>query len=281
MEDTSHEITISQLCEKGDPRETTAWREGNPDYVVDFGLQPGHIPTLVEIARKWAESDQLAEDEWAAPIHAWRALGQLRAEEAIGPLLNMQNRLDELGDDWYLEEFHDVFGLIGPQAVEALSEYLADRNNTEFSRISTANGLCEVGKRHPETRNRVLGVLADQLAKHEPEVYSLNAFLIAYLADLKASKSAGVIERAFAAGVVDETVCGDWTTIRQELGVAGLGPAPDCPRPLGPHFGLAGAFGDSLAVDRLDRDRRRQSDKRGKAKRKQQKQARKRNRKRR
>ena len=281
MDDTSNEITISQLCGKGDPREATGWRDGNPDYVVDFGLQPGHIPTLVEIAQKWTESDELAEDEWAAPIHAWRALGQLRAVEAVEPLLNMQNRLDELGDDWYLEEFHDVFGLIGPAAVEALSEYLADRNNKEFSRISTANGLCEVGKRHPEMRDYVVGILADQLAKHEPSVYSFNAFLIGYLADLKASESAEVIERAFAAGLVDETVCGDWTTIRQELGVAGLGLVPDRPRPPRPHFGLAGALGDPVPVDRLDRDRRRQSDKRAKAKRKQQKQARKRNRKRR
>ena len=199
-----NQITISQLCGKGDPRDTTGWREGNPDYVSDFGLNPGHIQTLIEIAWKWTESDELAEDEWAAPIHAWRALGQLRAVEAVEPLLNMQNRLDESGDDWYLEEFHDV-----------------------------------------------------------------------------SSESAEVIERAFAAGLVDETVCGDWTTIRQELGVAGLGLVPDRPRPPRPHFGLAGTLGDPVPVDRLDRDRRRQSDKRAKAKRKQQKQARKRNRKRR
>ena len=94
----------------------------------------------------------------------------------------------------------------------ALSEYLADRNNAEFPRISTANGLCEIGKRHPETRDHIIGVLANQLAKHEPEVYHLNAFLVGYLADLKASESAEVIERAFAAGLVDETVCGEWTT---------------------------------------------------------------------
>jgi hypothetical protein len=130
-------------------------------------------------------------------------------------------------------------------------------------------------------RDHVVGVLADQLAKHEPSVYSFNAFLIGYLADLKSSESAEVIERAFAAGLVDESVCGDWTTIRQELGVAGLGLVPDRPRPPRPHFGLAGSLGDPLPVDRLDRGRRRQSDKRAKAKRKQQKQGRKRNRKRR
>lgn len=281
MDQTSNQITISQLCEKGDPRNTTGWREGNPDYVGDFGLRPEHIPSLVEIVRKRIESDELGEDEWGAPIHAWRALGQLRAVEAVEPLLNMQNRLDELGDDWYLEEFHGVFGLIGPPAIDALREYLADRNNTEFARISTANGLCEIGKRHPETRAHIIGVLAEQLAKLESGVYHLNAFLVAYLTDLKASESAEVIERAFAANVVDETVCGEWAGIREELGVAGLGLVPDRPRPPRPHFGFAGALGGPLPVDRLDRDRQRQADKQAKAKRKQQKQARKRNRKRR
>jgi hypothetical protein len=279
MDKTSNQITISQLCEKGDPRITIGWRKGNPDYVGDFGLLPEHIPSLIEIVRMTTESDELAEDEWGAPIHAWRALGQLRAVEAVELLLNVQNRLDELGDDWYLEEFHDVFGLIGPPAVDALSEYLADRNNREFPRVSTANGLCEIGKRHPETRAHIVGVLTEQLAKHESEIYHLNAFLIAYLTDLKASESAEVIERAFAANLVDETVCGDWADIREELSVAGLGLVSDRPCPPKPHLGFAGGLGDSLPVDRLDRDRQRQSDKRAKAKRKQQKQARKRNRK--
>jgi hypothetical protein len=281
MDETSSQITISRLCEMGDPRHTTGWRKGNPDYVSDLGLGPEHIPALVEIVLKRPDIDQLPDDEWAVPIHAWRALGQLRAVEAVEPLLSMQNQLDEVGDDWYLEEFHDVFGLIGPSAVEALSVYLTDPNNTEFPRISAANGLCEIGKRHAEARNHIIGVLTDQLAKHEPEAYSLNAFLIAYLADLNASESAETIERAFAAGLVDESVCGDWTTIRQELGVAGLGLVPDRPRSPRPHFGFIQALSDPLFVNRLDRESIRQSDKRAKAKRKQQKQARKRNRKRR
>ncbi len=105
--------------------------------------------------------------------------------------------------------------------------------------------------------------------------------MIGYLADLKAIESAEVIERAFAAGLVDESVCGDWTTIREELGVAGLGLVPDRPRRPRPHFGFGGALGDPVTVDGHGRDHQRQVDKRAKAKRKQQKKARKRNRKRR
>ena len=272
-------LTIDRLCRKGDPRDTWRWHEGDPDYVTEFGLRQTHIPALVEIARKWAENDELPEDEWSAPIHAWRALAQLRAVEVVEPLLAMQNQLDERGDEWYLEEFHDVFGVIGPPAIAALSAYLRDRSNTEFSRISTANGLCEVGKRHPDTRPQIVEVLASHLAAQEAAVYSLNGFLVGYLADLKAVESAEVIERAFAAGVVDETVCGDWSTIRGELGVPGVGLVSDRPRPQRPHFDFVASLGPP-ARDRANRERQRQMGRKAKAKRKQQEKARKRNRKR-
>jgi len=272
---------FDRLCRKGDPRDTRRWHKGDPDYVAELGLQSEHVPALVEIARKWAESDEPSEDTWSAPIHAWRALAQLRAVEAVEPLLAMQKRLDERDDEWYLDEFHHVFGLIGAPAFPALSAYVADRGNTEFPRIATASGLCEIGKRHPETRPQVVEVLTRQLAEHEPDAYGLHAFLVHYLAELKAVESAEVIERAFAAGVVDEIVFGDWTIIREELGVPGLGLVPDRPRPPRPHFGLAGLLGEPVPADQEGRDRQRQTERKAKAKRKQREKARKRNRKRR
>lgn len=272
--------TIERLCRKGDPRETWHWPKRDPDYVTEFGLRAEHIPALVDLARQWAEASDRTKDETLyAPIHAWRALAQLQAVEAVEPLLAMQNHLDEEGNDWYLEEFHDVFGLVGPPAVPALAGYLANRGNREYPRISAANGLCEVGKRHPEARQPVVEALTGQLAKHERE-YSLNGFLVGYLADLKAEESAEVIERAFAAGVVDESICGHWTKIRQELGVEELGLVPDRPEPSG-RFGPVRFFDQPSSMERPARDRQREKDRRAKTKRKQQAKARKRNRKRR
>ncbi len=192
----------------------------------------------------------------------------------------MQNRLDELGDDWYTVEFHHVFGLIGPPAIPALAAYLADRDSPEFARVSTAYGLCEVGKRHPETRRHVVEALTSQLASREPNLYSLNGCVVGYLLDLRAVESAEVIERAYAAGVVDESVCGYWSEIRQELGGSELGLVPDRPKP---DRGLRPLrFVDQpSSTDDPDRARQRREDKKAKAKRKQQEKSRKRNRKRR
>jgi hypothetical protein len=273
---------IDRLSRAGDPRDTWQWEQGDPDYVKQFGLGSEHIPSLIEIARQWTEDAERPEDDVLyAPVHAWRALGQLRAVEAVEPLLAMQNAMDEQSPDWYLEEFHEVFGWIGPPAIPAIVAYMADRKNAEFPRGSAAHGLCEIAKRNPEVRDQVVEVLTRQLALHEMKVYSLNAFLIGHLTDLKAVESAEVIERAYAAGVVDEMVCGSWTSIRKELGVEGMGLVPDkedapygrlSPRPRFPHV---------PAPDYGDRDRNREREKKEKAKRRQQEKAKKRNRKRR
>ena len=57
------------------------------DYVGMLNLTQEHIPELIRMAtdKKLRFSD--AEDEsYAGPVHAWRALGQLRAQEAAQPL---------------------------------------------------------------------------------------------------------------------------------------------------------------------------------------------------
>ena len=266
---------IGRLCRKGDPRRTWRWDKGDPDYVAEFGLRRPDVLALIDIARQW--TDERPEDEVLfAPIHAWRALGQLQAAEAVEPLLTMQDSLDAWGDQWYLEEFHDVFGLIGPPAVPALAEYLADRCHGEFPRISAANGLCEVAKRHPESRQRVVSALAVELAKRQPDVCSLNAFLVGYLADLGAAESALIIERAYAVGVVDSGICGHWTRIRRELGVRGHGFVPDQPEQR-PGFVPPVVFRPPFLTT-SPTNRRRGKVRERKAKRSQQKQSRRRNR---
>ena len=230
MEDKpDYQLMLEKLCQAGDPRNTLEWAQGDPDYVKQFELGPEHIPALIDIAKKWVvDDDQVDDSIFYAPVHAWRALGQLRAVEAVEPLLAMQDMInDREGSDWYLEEFHEIFGLIGSLAIPALAAYLADQQKAEFPRVSTASGLREIAMRHPETRDQVIEILTRQLANYELEAYDLNALIICDLLDLKAVESAEVIERAYAAGVVDEGIVGCWSTVREELGIEGLGLVPE------------------------------------------------------
>lgn len=55
----------------------------------------------------------------------------------------------------------------------------------------------------------------------------MNAFLIDRLTNLEAVELAGEMEKAFAAGKVDESYIGIWEDIRHRLGVPGIGLVPD------------------------------------------------------
>ena len=204
---TTYTSPVDKLLTLGEaePVVPDAW----PNY-LELGLGPEHIPDLIRMATdheiRTIETKEGEEDEpefWA-PIHAIRALGQLHAEAASEPLVHLLAELEH--DEWMLEELPLVYGLIGPAAIPALTAYLADSSNEMYSRSYAANGLEEIGERHPESRSEAIAAITKQLEAFEENDFELNAFLIANLAHLKAVEALPLIERAFAADRVDEFV---------------------------------------------------------------------------
>ena len=216
---------VEALRRHGEVALGRAWTEGTPDYAATYGLTESHIPELIDLATTWVE-EQPDNIIVYGPVHAWRALAQMKAEEAVRPLLDVMDELHELDDDWYLEEFPYVFGMIGTASIEPLATYLADDTYGSFPRINAGSGLRHVGIRNPESRDAVVAVLTRELDRHQPDG-ELNAFLVSDLMSLEARESGLAIERAFAENVVDPTVVGDWGDVRSELGIDGLGLAPD------------------------------------------------------
>ena len=274
--------SVDKLLAYGDARNFRQW----PHY-LQLGLGAEHVPDLIRMATDddllRADSDSL--EVWA-PIHAWRALGQLRAEAAIEPLLTLLHRIDDNDDDWVGEELPRVYGMIGPAALPALAAYLADSAHDLFARIAAAHSLEQVSRLHSNARDECVSVLTRQLERFAENDPTINGFLISYLLDLNAVEAAPLIERAFKADRVDLTVAGDWEDTQVEFG---LKPARETPRSnylLESMPRLAPASGPVVSVvdkqetahlQRLDR----QADKKVKAKRKQAEKARKKNRKKR
>ncbi len=189
-----------------------------PNYVEELGLRSEHIPDLIRMATDnallWAESESL--EVWA-PMHAWRALGQLRAEAAIEPLMPL---FHELGDsDWVTEEMPDVYGMIGPAAIPALSAYLIDASHESFPRITAIGSLEKIAKQHPDSRDACVAVLTRQLEQYTENDLELNGFLVSSLVELKALESVKVIECAFAAKRVELMFVGDWNQVQVEMGL--------------------------------------------------------------
>lgn len=223
---------VDRLLVKGDASGNAEW----PDYLA-LGLTDAHVPDLIRMALDeklhWADSD--SREVWA-PIHAWRALGQLRAVAAVEPLLSLLPRIDDDGDDWVGEDMPEVFGLIGPAAVPALAAYLADDARGLWARVAAAHGLSHIGTRHPEARAECVASLAAPLERSAwagpGDELTLNGYSVSFLMDLKAVEAAPLIERAFAAGRVDETVMGDWEDAQIKLGLKAKRERPRMGKPL-------------------------------------------------
>jgi len=207
-----------------------------PDYPA-LGIGPEHVPDLIRLATDreliLADSDSL--EVWA-PIHAWRALGQLRAEAAIEPLMRLFHELDDDEQsgsyEWVMEEMPEVYGLIGPAAIPALTAYLADESHELYPRTTALGCLERIGKEHPDARAECVAILTRQLEQFDKNDPELNAFLVSSLLGLKAVEAASVIESAFAGGCVDQFIAGDWEDAQVGLGLKVARDRPHRPSPL-------------------------------------------------
>lgn len=271
---------VSKLLTLGDCRGQLEW----PDYLA-LGIGPEQIPDLIRMAEDenlhWADSESL--EVWA-PIHAWRALGQLGAEAAVEPLLGLLWRIDEFQDNWIGEEIPRVLGRIGPAAVPRIAEYLADPARQLWARVAAGHSLSEVGQRHPDARDDCVAVLSGVLEGFARHDEILNGFLISYLVDLQAVEAALLMEKAFAADCVDISILGDWEDAQIELGLLEerQTPAPQYvwlpePRPAEPRPPAQTTAEPQWKQER-EAERRRQQKRRAKGK--QQKKARRKQRKR-
>ncbi len=266
---------VVQLLTLGDPRQKGDMAFGWRDYTA-LGLTAEQIPELARMAldEDVYRADPESAEVWA-PLHAWRALGQLRAESAVEPLLQLLHRIDEYDDDWTQGDLPRVFGMIGPAAIPGLRDFLADAEHGEWARIAASEGLVNMVEQFPESREQVVAIISDQLRHFAEQARVVNAFLVEALCTLKALESAAVIEQAFAADTVDLSVLGDWEEAQILLGLLEerVTPAPNF---LALEFGLSPSFGGPRARKPASR----KADKQKKAKRKQAKASRRRSRRR-
>ncbi|HEX5870080.1 MAG TPA: hypothetical protein VFY65_06685 [Longimicrobium sp.] len=205
---------VDRLLKLGaEPARRRTW----PDYRT-LGLEDHHVPALIRMATDPAL--QAAEERdpagWA-PVHAWRALGQLRAPAAAEPLLALLQR--ELESDWVFREVPAVLGMIGPAALPGATMLLFDEGMNEEARIAAARVIADVGIEYPERRDEAAALLTTQLEDWKDQGRLLNAFLVSGLLDLQQTEAAPLMEAAFAAKAVDLAVNGDWEDAQVDLGL--------------------------------------------------------------
>lgn len=201
------------------------WR----DY-RQMGIAPGHVPDLIRMVRDPALNHADDDDPRVyAPLHAWRALGQLAAPEAAAPLAQVLVQLPD--DDFANEELPEVLGMIGAASIQPVAAVLADPGIDERTRISAAGALDEIAKRDPELRDRCVEVLMRQLQGWAEQSEGLNGFLIDYLVELRTAEAAPLMRAAFEAGLADPSIRGDWEDVQIDLGLLDERLTPPRPAP--------------------------------------------------
>lgn len=191
------------------------------DYQKEYGLNQADIDELIRLATdkdlyyQETEEDYPDEAMWAG-VHAWRALGQLRAVQAAEPLLNALKWGD---DDYLLNDFPKIFGLMGPGVIPPLTRAMQENNSDYSVTANTAvDALEKVAKNYPEARDEVIGIMLEQLKLFDKNDRALNGFLINSLTNLKAEQALPLIEEAFNQDKVDDSIL-RWHSVQYEFGL--------------------------------------------------------------
>jgi hypothetical protein len=260
---------LDKLLTLGEPQDRASWF-----HYLDHGLGPEHIPELKRMLLdpELNEGNTNSPLVWA-PLHAWRALGVLRATSAVDALLQAMIDEDERDGDWSLEEVPEVLAMIGPAIIPELTAFLFDPSIPRYPRSSVVRALAEIAVKYSESRAACVDVLIRKLEAGENEDEGLNGALVSAFLDLGATEAAPAMERAFQGGWVDEMYAGSWEHVQWEMGLRDKPPE----RPHG-FRNISGEKGEPMFVRTFPNPRAR-AKARAKAKRKQTRLARKRNRK--
>lgn len=219
-----------------------------PDYPAEYGLTRDDVPALVDFALDetlYTEHDAAV---WA-PVHAWRALGQLGAAEAAEPLARLLARLAQPDDDddWALSELPRALGMLGPATLAPVRQLLDDATLDPLVRGCAADALAALAVRAPEVRAACVDALTAVLAREDTTMETAG-FVVAALVEAAAVEAAPAIEAAFAADRVELSYNGDWEDVQLALGLIAERRTPR-PRYVHPGLEAVRAYDDELAFD--------------------------------
>lgn len=190
-----------------------------PNYPDIFGFNASHIPELIGMLgdEDLHTADSEAAEVWA-PVHAWRVLGQLKADQAVPALMTLFKKI--LDDDWAHEEIPVVCGMIGEAAIEPVRTLLNSMHEDIFINITAINCLEHIATNNPDLKARCVRILVDCLQAYQSNDSEFNGFLIESLFTLEAASThIELIGAAFEAECVDETIRGDFEDMQIDLGL--------------------------------------------------------------
>ncbi|NEP49070.1 MAG: hypothetical protein F6K65_09670 [Moorea sp. SIO3C2] len=211
---SSYSLPVSRLLQYGDCYTPKAW----PNYPEEIGLSKEDVPELIRMATDYTliEANDKSLEVWA-PVHAWRSLGQLKAPEAVEPLMKL---LEDSPDYAFAEnEIPIVIGQIGYPGLEFIfGEKLLDLSNNEDFRCLVVECIANIAYEHPQTKQTCVELLLKYLESYETNDSYFNGYLIVALNKLEVQKAAPLVEETFLSGNVEPYVV-QWNEIQDTFGL--------------------------------------------------------------
>ncbi len=176
-----------------------------------LGIDKTHVPELIRMVGDDGLHNALNQIDGKdnpvvyAPIHAWRALGQLQAVEAAPALLAKFYRVDDYEDDWVSSEMPIIFKMLGPSTLPALVDYMDPaKSHGELSRVTALESLKQIAEIYDEVDDTVKTAMCKMIEVHEQYGDVVNAYLVKYLVeDFKAVEASPAIRAVFESGNIE------------------------------------------------------------------------------
>jgi hypothetical protein len=187
------------------------------DYAEDHGLHPGHAAELIRMACDMALHERQADDPavWA-PVHAWRALAQMRRVEALPHLTRL---LRDHSDLVATDDLMWVFAAFGPPAIPILSQVATDRWAADTVTGIATNALEQIARSDPDSREACVTAIAAVLRPEAAMDPTAVGLAIGSLIEMRAAEVITAIRDAFARDAVDLSITGDLEDVEIDLGL--------------------------------------------------------------
>ena len=228
MANTPYTDPVSKLLTLGD----VDWEDWF-NY-SELGITKAHILELIRLGTDrelLVFNKKVDEDEWA-PMHAWRALVQMQAVEAIEPLVQILDWREEIENDLINDGLAETLENFDAPGIEALAAFMNEPGHSVPGYVSASAILAGIGMEHTEQYEHITQIITSALESNfEGNEEEVNGFWISDLLDMNAKNSYPIIKKAFDADKVDITIVGDLEDVEIEWGMRDERetPAPDMP----------------------------------------------------
>jgi hypothetical protein len=209
--------TIEKLAKLTEPS-----RDKDVDICSDYlqsDFTAEHIPQLVKIISEENFYIFLSENEYWIPLHAWRILGCLKAEETIKPLIGVFNNLSEIGGNWIFDEIPIAMGKMGSAAISPLSLFFKNKNNDLYARVIAIDGMRYIAENYPECREEVLNQYQHYIAHLDCSDNTFNGLLVTCLMKLMAVELMDDIRTLYQRHCIDLVISVDIEDVEIVLGL--------------------------------------------------------------